>query len=55
MKNNFAINCSGGGTKKEIIEALKDLIRSIEATPISNLDGRTFEDPYLCTEISDSL
>lgn len=49
------IKISGGGTKREILNALKKLANSIKNEPEEGLSiGQTFEDSVLITEISEA-
>jgi hypothetical protein len=51
---NYKIKISGSGTRKEITAALEQLIEDIETTSKKQLGiGCTWEDPILCTEISE--
>jgi hypothetical protein len=53
MKNEFEIELKGSGTKQEIIQALYNLIESIEEQNENNMESLTFEDATLCTEIKE--
>lgn len=55
MKTELQIKVSGSGTKKDIIEALKDLAESISQQSDEILLGGTeLEDSVLITEISEA-
>lgn len=50
MAKNIQIKMQGSGTKKEIVEALESLLKSIKNESVENLsNGKTFEDHTLCT------
>lgn len=51
---NFKIKVTGSGDKRDIVNALKNLADSIKETDIDQLDGKTYEDPYLAAEIEET-
>lgn len=56
MNTMLKIKLSGSGTKNHIINSLYDLIRSLGDASDETLEaGATFEDPVLCTEVSEDV
>lgn len=54
---NYKIKISGSGTAEELAKALRDIADGIEEAKIGEhetaaLDGATWEDKTLCTEIN---
>jgi hypothetical protein len=49
---NLTIKITGGGTRKEISDALILIAKSILETPVEELDGSEWEDSTLMTEIN---
>jgi hypothetical protein len=47
----YYINITGSGTAKEIIDSLRELVNSIENTPIELMDCSEFEDKILMSSI----
>jgi hypothetical protein len=54
MEKQLAVYITGSGTKKEIIDALKKIVNSVEVQSKKNLaDGFQCEGPTLMTEIEE--
>ena len=53
---NYEIKITGGGTAKEIADALKQIAENIQVAIDNNqeeiIDGASWEDPTLMTEIN---
>ncbi len=52
MKDNFEIKITGGGTRKEISDALALISKSILESKVEDIDGAEWEDCTLMTEIN---
>jgi len=52
---NLEIRITGGGTRKEISDALNLIAKSILDTPVEDLDGAEWEDCTLMTEINTTV
>ena len=51
MKTNYEAKITGSGTKREIINSLKNVIKAIEGCSDEELEDFKNEDPTLYTEV----
>lgn len=52
MDYRYNIKITGSGTRDEIVEALKNVLTSIDESNVAVLDGAEWEDSILITEIN---